>query len=232
MTTRLLPTCVNCAAIVAKATRVERGKFITVEGIEGVGKSTNIGFIREAIEARGLRVSTTREPGGTPMAEEIRGLLLDHGDEPVPNIVELLLMFAARALHVNNVIKPALDEGIWVICDRFTDTSRAYQGAGRGFPLSDINRLADWVHGDLQPDLTVLLDAPVETGIGRAGQRGEPDRIEKEKADFFARARECYLSLAAAEPERFAVVDANREKAAVRATIDAVINGILDEVLD
>jgi dTMP kinase len=171
---------------------VERGKFITVEGIEGVGKSTNIGFIREAIEARGLRVSTTREPGGTPMAEEIRGLLLDHGDEPVPNIVELLLMFAARGLHVNNVIKPALDEGTWVICDRFTDTSRAYQGAGRGFPLSDINRLADWVHGDLQPDLTVLLDAPVETGIGRAGQRGEPDRIEKEKADFFARARECY----------------------------------------
>jgi dTMP kinase len=211
---------------------VERGKFITVEGIEGVGKSTNIGFIREAIEARGLRVSTTREPGGTPMAEEIRGLLLDHGDEPVPNIVELLLMFAARGLHVNNVIKPALDEGTWVICDRFTDTSRAYQGAGRGFPLSDINRLADWVHGDLQPDLTVLLDAPVETGIGRAGQRGEPDRIEKEKADFFARARECYLSLAAAEPERFAVVDANREKAAVRATIDAIINGILDEVLD
>jgi dTMP kinase len=211
---------------------VKRGKFITVEGIEGVGKSTNIGFIREAIEARGLRVSTTREPGGTPMAEEIRGLLLDHGDEPVPNIVELLLMFAARGLHVNNVIKPALDEGTWVICDRFTDTSRAYQGAGRGFPLSDINRLADWVHGDLQPDLTVLLDAPVETGIGRAGQRGEPDRIEKEKADFFARARECYLSLAAAEPERFAVVDANREKAAVRATIDAIINGILDEVLD
>ena len=211
---------------------MERGKFITVEGIEGVGKSTNIGFIREAIEARGLRVSTTREPGGTPMAEEIRGLLLDHGDEPVPNIVELLLMFAARGLHVNNVIKPALEEGTWVICDRFTDTSRAYQGAGRGFPLSDINRLADWVHGDLQPDLTVLLDAPVETGIGRAGQRGEPDRIEKEKADFFARARECYLSLAAAEPERFAVVDANREKAAVRATIDAIINGILDEVLD
>jgi dTMP kinase len=166
------------------------------------------------------------------MAEEIRGLLLDHGDEPVPDIVELLLMFAARALHVNNVIKPALDEGIWVICDRFTDTSRAYQGAGRGFPLSDINRLADWVHGDLQPDLTVLLDAPVETGIGRAGQRGEPDRIETEKAEFFARARDCYLSLAAAEPERFAVVDANRDKAAVRATIDAVINGILDEVLD
>jgi len=211
---------------------MKRGKFITVEGIEGVGKSTNVSVMREAIEARGLQVLTTREPGGTPMAEKIRGLLLEHGDEPMPDIVELLLMFAARALHVNNVIKPALDAGTWVICDRFTDTSRAYQGAGRGFPLSDINRMADWVHGDLQPDLTILLDAPVETGIERAGQRGEPDRIESERFDFFVRARECFLSLAAEEPERFAVVDANRDQAAVRTTIDAVINDIIDEVLD
>jgi dTMP kinase len=210
---------------------MQRGQFITVEGIEGVGKSTNIQFMRAAIEARGLQVLTSREPGGTPMAEEIRGLLLDHGDEPVPDIVELLLMFAARALHVNNVIKPALKEGIWVICDRFTDTSRAYQGAGRGFPLDDINRLADWVHADLQPDLTVLLDAPVETGMARAGQRGEPDRIETEKADFFTRARECYLSLAAAEPQRFAVVDASLDMTAVRARIDAVMNDILDKVI-
>ena len=211
---------------------MKRGIFITVEGIEGVGKSTNIGFMRALIEARGLQVLTSREPGGTPMAEEIRGLLLEHGDEPMPDIVELLLMFAARALHVNNVIKPALEEGIWVICDRFTDTSRAYQGAGRGFPLSDINRIADWVHGDLQPDLTVLLDAPVEIGMERAGQRSEPDRIESQRVDFFVRARECFLSLAAAEPERFAVVDANRDKEAVRASIDAVINDILNKVLD
>ncbi len=211
---------------------MKRGIFITVEGIEGVGKSTNIGFMRALIEARGLQVLTSREPGGTPMAEEIRGLLLEHGDEPMPDIVELLLMFAARALHVNNVIKPALEEGIWVICDRFTDTSRAYQGAGRGFPLRDINRIADWVHGDLQPDLTVLLDAPVEIGMQRAGQRSEPDRIESQRVDFFVRARECFLSLAAAEPERFAVVDANRDKEAVRATIDAVINDILNKVLD
>jgi dTMP kinase len=211
---------------------MKRGKFITVEGIEGVGKSTNVSVIRAAIEARGLQVLTTREPGGTPMAEQIRGLLLEHGDEPMPDIVELLLMFAARALHVNNVIKPALDAGTWVICDRFTDTSRAYQGAGRGFPLSDINRMADWVHGDLQPDLTILLDAPVETGIARAGKRGEPDRIEAEKFEFFVRARDCFLSLAAAEPERFAVVDANRDQAAVRTTIDAVTNDIIDKVLD
>lgn len=211
---------------------MKRGKFITVEGIEGVGKSTNVSVMREAIEARGLQVLTTREPGGTPMAEQIRGLLLEHGDEPMPDIVELLLMFAARALHVNNVIKPALDAGKWVICDRFTDTSRAYQGAGRGFPLSDINRLADWVHGDLQPDLTILLDAPVETGIERAGQRGKPDRIEAERIEFFVLARDCFLSLAAAEPERFVVVDANRDQAAVRTTINAVTNDILDKVLD
>ena len=211
---------------------MKRGKFITVEGIEGVGKSTNVSVIREAIEARGLQVLTTREPGGTPMAEQIRGLLLEHGDEPMPDIVELLLMFAARALHVNNVIKPALDAGTWVICDRFTDTSRAYQGAARGFPLSDINRLADWVHGDLQPDLTILLDAPVETGIERAGQRSKPDRIEAERIEFFVLARDCFLSLAAAEPERFVVVDANRDQAAVRTTINAVTNDILDKVLD
>lgn len=210
---------------------MKRGKFITVEGIEGVGKSTNIGFMREAIEGRGLEVLTSREPGGTPMAEKIRGLLLDHGDEPMPDIVEVLLMFAARALHVNNVIKPALDAGKWVICDRFTDTSRAYQGAGRGFPLSDINRIADWVHADLQPDLTVLLDAPVETGIGRAGQRGEPDRIETEKADFFTRARECYLNLAAAAPERFSIVDASGDLASVRAQVDGIINNLLSKEL-
>jgi len=211
---------------------MQNGKFITFEGIEGVGKSTNIDYLVEIIEAHGHTVMQTREPGGTPIAEDIRRILKEHGDEPMPDIVELLLMFAARALHVNNVIKPALDAGTWVICDRFTDTSRAYQGAGRGFPLSDINRMADWVHGDLQPDLTILLDAPVETGIERAGQRGEPDRIESERFDFFVRARECFLSLAAEEPERFAVVDANRDQAAVRTTIDAVINDIIDEVLD
>ena len=203
------------------------GKFITVEGIEGVGKSTNVEFLRETIEKHDIDVLTSREPGGTPMAERIRDLLIEHGDEPMPDIAELLLMFAARALHVNNVIQPALAAGTWVICDRFTDASRAYQGGGRGFPQSDINRLADWVHGDLRPDLTILLDAPVETGMSRAGRRGHPDRIEIERADFFAKIRECYLALAEAEPDRFVVVDASREIEAVHATIESIVNDIV-----
>ena len=206
---------------------METGKFITVEGIEGVGKSTNVAFLREAIEKRGINVLTTREPGGTPMAERIREMLIEHGDEPVPDITELLLMFASRSLHVNNVIQPALAAGSWVICDRFTDASRAYQGGGRGFPQMDINRLAEWVHGDLRPDLTILLDAPVATGMSRAGRRGRPDRIEIERVDFFERVRECYLSLAEAEPERFVVVDASRDLDTVRLSIESIIDRII-----
>jgi len=206
---------------------METGKFITVEGIEGVGKSTNVAFLREAIEKRGYEVLTTREPGGTPMAERIREMLIEHGDEPVPDITELLLMFASRSLHVNNVIQPAMAAGTWVVCDRFTDASRAYQGGGRGFPQEDINRLAEWVHGDLRPNLTILLDAPVETGMSRAGRRGSPDRIEIERVDFFERVRECYLSLAEGEPERFAVIDASRDTDAVRVSVESAIDGII-----
>jgi dTMP kinase len=211
---------------------MQQGRFITVEGIEGVGKSSNIDAMRIAIEARGLKVLTSREPGGTPMAEQIRGLLLDHGDEPVPDIAELLLMFAARSLHVRNVIQPALEAGTWVICDRFTDTSRAYQGAGRQFPLAEINRIADWVHSDVQPDLTVLLDAPVALAMQRAGRRGEPDRIETEQGQFFERARDCYLDLAKSEPDRFAVVDASADVDTVRAAVTRVVNDFIDKVLD
>ncbi len=149
---------------------MQRGRFITVEGIEGVGKSTHIGVLSKLIEAAGHQVLTTREPGGTPVAENIRTLLKDHGDEPIPEIAELLMMFAARSLNVNNVIVPALNAGKWVISDRFTDSSRAYQGGGRGLPMDTINQLADWVHGDTQPDLTILLDAPAELGHGH-GQR-------------------------------------------------------------
>lgn len=202
------------------------GKFITVEGIEGVGKSTNIGFLTAALERRGIEVLTTREPGGTPTAERIRGLLVEHGDEPIPDIAELLLMFAARALNVANVIRPALARGTWVVADRFTDASRAYQGGGRGIPMGRIDSLAEWVHGDLVPDLTILLDAPVDVGMARAGRRGKPDRIETERAEFFSRVRDTYLQLAASEPERFVVVDATRDLDSVRAAIEAIADKI------
>lgn len=198
---------------------MQRGKFITVEGIEGVGKSTNIDFLAGLIEAQGHAVMKTREPGGTPIAEDIRSILKEHGDEPLPDVAELLLMFAARSINVNNAIRPALETGGWVISDRFTDSTRAYQGGGRGFPRDSIEWLATFVHGDLQPDLTILLDAPVETALQRAGRRGEPDRFEVEQADFFNRVRQAYLELAAAEPGRFRVVDCSRELDTVQAAI-------------
>ncbi len=206
----------------------DRGRFITVEGIEGVGKSSNIEVLVNHIENAGYEVLTTREPGGTPLAEDIRQLLMHRGDEPIPEVAELLLMFAARSLNVNNNIRPALNAGKWVICDRFTDSSRAYQGAGRGLPMATVNQLADWVHGDLWPDLTILLDAPVEVGMARAGNRGEPDRIEREENDFFARVREGYLQLAAAEADRFAVVDTTRELPAVQADVARLAQQLIE----
>ncbi|MGH8193857.1 MAG: dTMP kinase [Woeseiaceae bacterium] len=206
-----------------------RGRFITVEGGEGVGKSTNIDFLCSLIGDRGHPVLTTREPGGTPTAERIRELLLDHHEEPLPDIAELLLFFAARSLHVTHVIRPALEAGTWVICDRFTDTTRAYQGSGRGFDHATIDTLANWVHGGLQPDLTLLLDAPSDVGMQRAGQRSDADRLETEQASFHARVRAGYLELAAAEPQRFAVVDASQPLAAVQARIERAMRGLLDE---
>jgi len=205
---------------------MQTGKFITFEGIKGVGKSTNIAHLTQAIERRGHTVLTTREPGGTPMAERIRELVAEHGDEAMPDIAELLLVFASRALHVNNVIRPALAAGTWVICDRFTDSSRAYQGGGRGLPQEDINLLAKWVHGDLRPDLTILLDAPVETGMSRAGQRGAPDRWELERSEFFMRVRATYLQLAEAEPDRFIIVDATQDLATVQQAIGAIADAL------
>ncbi len=207
---------------------METGKFVTFEGIEGVGKSTNIAHFTTILEQGGCDVLTTREPGGTPMAERIRDLVAEHGDEAMPDIAELLLVFAARALHVNNVIQPALAAGTWVVCDRFTDSTRAYQGGGRGLPRADIDRLADWVHGDLWPDLTILLDAPVETGMERAGRRSRPDRFEAEQIDFFMRVRETYLQLAEAEPERFVVVDASRALESVKQDIGAIANTLME----
>lgn len=225
-----LDTWCDCAANAIRDSDMETGKLITVEGIEGVGKTTNIAVLRRAIEKRGHTVLTTHEPGGTPMADRIRELLVEHGDEPMPDVAELLLMFASRALLVNNVIQPALAAGTWVICDRFTDSSRAYQGGGRGFPQEDIDRLADWVHGDLRPDVTILLDAPVETGMDRAGRRGDPDRFEIERADFFDRVRESYLLLAAAEPDRFVIVDATQDLDSVRQTVEAIAAALCDDI--
>jgi dTMP kinase len=206
---------------------MESGKFITVEGIEGVGKSTNIDVLVKCIEQAGHRVLTTREPGGTPFAEDIRDILMNRGDEPVPEIAELLLMFAARSFNVNNVILPALEAGTWVVCDRFTDSSRAYQGGGRGIPMETIDCVADWVHGETWPDLTILLDAPVEIGMERAGKRSKPDRIEQERHDFFQRVRECYLQIAANEPERVVVIDTTRSIEEVGADVTMIATQLL-----
>ena len=206
-----------------------RGKFITVEGIEGTGKSTNIDFLTALIEDRGLAVVRTREPGGTPMAEKIRELLLDHGQEPLPAIAELLLFFAARSLHLRNTIIPALQAGRWVVCDRFTDASRAYQGSGRGLSAELIERLAEWVQEGLEPDLTILLDAPAEIGMRRAAARGGGDRMDNEALEFYKRVRSGYLILAEMHPDRFAVVDASVALDAVQASIAAEMESLFSD---
>lgn len=226
MTRPSLTTCGASGNSGPRGTELPRGKFITVEGIEGVGKSTCTGILSAALERRGIRVLRTREPGGTPTAERIRALLLEHGDEPMPDTAELLLMFAARSLHVENVIRPALAAGSWVVSDRFTDATRAYQGGGRGLPAERIEVLADWVHGDLRPDLTLLLDAPVQVGLRRAGSRGQPDRFESEEAEFFRRVRETYRALAAADPQRFVIIDAAQDLADVRKAIEELAESI------
>lgn len=209
---------------------MERGKFITVEGIEGVGKSTNIDVLVKRIESAGHRVLTTREPGGTPLAEDIRDIVQHRGDEPIPEIAELLLIFAARSLNVNNVILPALEAGTWVVSDRFTDSSRAYQGGGRGIPMETIDRIADWVHGGTWPDLTILLDAPVEIGMQRASKRSAPDRFEQERHDFFQRVRECYLQIAGSEPGRFVVIDTMQSVDEVKREVELLADQLISNV--
>lgn len=184
------------------------GRFITVEGIEGVGKTTNLEFIHQQLLSRGLDVVRTREPGGTPLAESIRELLLAPRNEPVAELAELLLMFAARAQHIEQCIRPALQRGAWVLCDRFTDATYAYQGGGRGLDQSRIAQLETLVQGGLRPDLTILLDLPARQGMARARARSMPDRFESEAEVFFERVRDSYLQRAAAEPQRFAVIDA------------------------
>jgi len=190
-------------------TTVQRGRFITVEGTEGVGKSTNIDFLCHLLQARGIDIVLTREPGGTPLAEELRELLLSPREERVSQDTELLLMFAARAQHIENVIRPALARGAWVISDRFTDATFAYQGGGRGVDEEHIRLLETLVQHGLHPDLTLLLDLDVEVGLMRASARSTPDRFEQEKVDFFSKVRQAYLQRAANEPERFAIIDAS-----------------------
>lgn len=185
------------------------GRFISLEGIEGAGKSTLARALEATLNERGLRVRLTREPGGTPLAEQLRALVLARGGERISAEAETLLMFAARAIHLENLIRPALRSGIWVICDRFTDATRAYQGAGRGVDPALIERLAIAVHADLWPHRTLLLDLPVELGLTRAGKRqGEGDRFEDEDWRFFERVRARYLELAATESGRVRIIDA------------------------
>ncbi|MDA8786472.1 dTMP kinase [Porticoccaceae bacterium] len=187
-----------------------RGKFITIEGTEGVGKTTNIQFIQSWLHSKQLAYLCTREPGGTPLAEQIRELLLAPREELVCDTAELLLMFAGRAQHLNQVIEPALEDGAWVLCDRFTDATYAYQGAGRGMGTSLISELELIVQGSLRPDLTLILDIPVEVGLKRASERSAPDRFEQEKTEFFDRVRNGYLQIADQHPDRCVVIDASQ----------------------
>lgn len=186
-----------------------KGKFITVEGGEGAGKSTNLDFIYQYLKSVGNKIVLTREPGGTPVGEKIREVLLDKKQSDLGNDTELLLMFAARAQHIEQVIRPALNNGEWVLCDRFTDATYAYQGGGRGITDERIKTLENWVQGSLKPDLTFLLDLPVEDGLLRANKRSEPDRFEQEQHEFFNRVRNAYLNMAKTNPGRYRIVDAS-----------------------
>jgi dTMP kinase len=201
------------------------GRFITLEGGEGVGKTTNLAFIEAWLRERGIAFVRTREPGGTPLGEELRKLLL--GFEAIGPEAELLLVFAARAQHLREVIRPALEQGIWVVSDRFTDASHAYQGGGRGLPAAAIDWLENWVQDDLQPDLTLLLDAPPEVGLARARRRGPADRFEAETVDFFQRIRAAYRARAARHPDRIQPIDAARALPEVQADIARHLESLL-----
>ncbi len=199
-----------------------RGKFITLEGIEGAGKSTVATVLSDALRSRGIAVRQTREPGGTPLAERLRQLVLQRSDESLSAEAETLLMFAARAIHLDNLVRPALERGEWVICDRFTDATRAYQGGGRGVDSGLIEQLAGSVHQGLEPDLTLLLDLPVTIGLERARSRrqanGESvtDRFESETVQFFERVRASYLEIAHRDARRCQIIDASKDRDAVR----------------
>ena len=203
------------------------GLFITLEGPEGAGKSTNREYLAEHLRAHGLDVVLTREPGGTPLAERIRELLLAPSDEKMDADTELLLVFAARAQHLAGVIRPALARGAVILCDRFTDATYAYQGGGRGLSVERIATLERFVQGDLRPDLTLVFDLPVEVGLSRAAARGRLDRFEQEGQAFFQAVRQAYLARAAADPARYQLVDAAQPLAQVQLALDALLPQIL-----
>jgi len=200
-----------------------KGMFLTLEGSEGVGKTTSLKFVQKYIESLGYQVLITREPGGTPMAEELRDILLSEREEKVEANTELLLMFASRCQHVSQVIKPALNAGTWVICDRFVDASFAYQGGGRELGFSRIEKLEKWCLDDFKPDVTLLLDMPVEEGITRTKKRGKADRFETEKMAFYERIRAAYLRRAEEDPERIHVIDASPDITTVQNSLKTIL---------
>ncbi|PMY70754.1 MULTISPECIES: dTMP kinase [Pseudomonas] len=204
------------------------GLFITLEGPEGAGKSTNREYLAERLRASGIEVLLTREPGGTPLAERIREVLLTPGDEVMNPDTELLLVFAARAQHLAEVIRPALARGAVVLCDRFTDSTYAYQGGGRGLSVERIATLEQFVQGELRPDLTLVFDLPVEVGLARASARGRLDRFELEGRVFFDAVRQAYLKRAAADPARYLLVDAAQSLSQVQQALDALLPKLLE----
>lgn len=206
---------------------MQKGYFITFEGGEGTGKSTQLALAREALEQKGIKVCVTREPGGTELAEEIRGVLLSPRSETVDPTTELLLMFAARAQHLAQLIVPAIDRGEWVLCDRFTDATYAYQHGGRGIPADKIAVLERLVQVGFQPDLTLLFDAPIDISLQRMRDRGTLDRFEQEGLEFMQGVRSAYLSRAKLEPDRFRVVDAARTLDEVSSSVYQHLNGFI-----
>ncbi len=207
---------------------MKAGKFITFEGIEGAGKSSNVSFAERVLKQSGKRLMLTREPGGTPLGESLRELLLGHEHDGISFTAELLLMFAARAQHLDRKILPAIERGEWVICDRFTDATYAYQGGGRLLDSATISVLETLVQGERRPDLTILLDLPVSQGLERAGKRSAPDRFEREKHDFFERVRAAYLEIADRDPQRVKVVDASLSLQQVQQQIKSVLSSFLE----
>jgi dTMP kinase len=202
---------------------MSKAKFITFEGVDGAGKSTHLQWFAEALRGRGIDVLVTREPGGTPLGEKLRELLLHH---PMRAGTEALLMFAARLEHIEEVIKPALARGVWVVSDRFSDASFAYQGGGRGLPLGKLEQLESWVHDGFQPDLTLLFDIPIEVARQRLSNNASLDRFEQEKGEFFEKVRQAYLARRSKNPVRFALLDASRSLDDVKAELEKIVASI------